>query len=330
MDVQDKHHLPRRWVAAWATFAMATSPWSTAVPAADTSAPTRDLSFSRAVTMLELEYQTDEAIRMLNVLASQGDSRAQAVLAAVHFDGELVPPDPVTGYAWLQVATSEMSYFREATASWAQQKIIDYGASMNGVQLIAAETLSNRILQAQWVALVDGILGALRARYTSVEPARIGEGYTVQFAEAIRVKVPDRAGESPLFSPGCALPGASGCPSGAAPDSSEKRCSGEISTPDRSASTNGPGADATASFYPSLPQMKGVEGRTIVMLHVDRSGWVCGASVVASSGSPDLDDAAIDAVRSWRLSPATLGGQPVESFKIQSLIFSMAGYGSRR
>lgn len=330
MDVQIQQLLTRRCIAAWAAFAMAAPLWSTAVPAADTSAPPQDVSFRRAVTMLELDYQTDEAVRMLDVLARQGDARAQAVLGSVHFDGQVVPPDPVTGYAWLQVATSETSYFREAVANWAQEKIIEFGTGMTGVQLIAAETLSARILQAQWVALVDGIRGALQARYTSVEPARIGDGYAIHFAEAIRVRVPDRAGEWPLFSPGCALPGTSGCPSGAAPEPNDQRCSGEISSPDQSASTNGPDADATASFYPSWPQMKGVEGRTIVMLHVDRSGWVCGASVVSSSGSPDLDDTAIDTVRSWRLSPATLGGQPVESFKIQSLVFSMSGYGSRR
>ena len=330
MDVQIQQILTRRCVIVTAAFALAASSWSTGLPAADTSAPPQDVSFRRAVTMLELDYQTDDAMRMLQALARQGDARAQAYLAAVLFDGKVVPQDPVIGYAWLQVSTSETSYFQEAIANWAQEKNIEYGTGMTGVQLIAAETLSARILQEQWVALVDGIRGALQARYTSVEPARIGEGYGVQFAEAIRVRVPSRTGESPLFSPGCALPGTSGCPAGAAADSKEQRCSGEVTSPDQSASANGPDADASASFYPSLPYMKQVEGRTIVMLHVDRSGWVCGASVVASSGSPDLDDAAIDTARSWRLSPATLGGQPVESFKIQSLVFSMSGKGSSR
>ncbi|MGZ5446020.1 MAG: TonB family protein [Thermoanaerobaculia bacterium] len=55
-----------------------------------------------------------------------------------------------------------------------------------------------------------------------------------------------------------------------------------------------------------------VRGVVIVEAIIDRQGVVCSA-VVLRSVRPDLDAAALAAVRQWRFVPAQLRGQPVQT-----------------
>ncbi len=64
--------------------------------------------------------------------------------------------------------------------------------------------------------------------------------------------------------------------------------------------------------YPDEARRKGWEGTVLVAALVGADGAVRSVRVERSSGHPCLDDAAIEAARDWRFSPATLDGAPVE------------------
>lgn len=60
--------------------------------------------------------------------------------------------------------------------------------------------------------------------------------------------------------------------------------------------------------YPRRARRKGHEGVVTVEISVGADGKVDDVSVVASSGHPELDDAAVAAVRTASFAPATVGG----------------------
>jgi periplasmic protein TonB len=69
----------------------------------------------------------------------------------------------------------------------------------------------------------------------------------------------------------------------------------------------------TQPAYPTSSIRLGEEGNLDVEILVGRDGRVADARVARSSGYPRLDQAAIaEALRMWRLTPATVGGEPVE------------------
>lgn len=63
--------------------------------------------------------------------------------------------------------------------------------------------------------------------------------------------------------------------------------------------------------YPARAQRRGESGEVVLSIDVDARGRVARASVASSSGSKDLDRAALDAVRRWRFRPAMRDGRPV-------------------
>lgn len=63
--------------------------------------------------------------------------------------------------------------------------------------------------------------------------------------------------------------------------------------------------------YPSSAKRLGVQGTTLLRVHVLEDGRVGGIDVEQSAGHPDLDQAATDAVRRWRFEPARRGEHPV-------------------
>jgi protein TonB len=63
--------------------------------------------------------------------------------------------------------------------------------------------------------------------------------------------------------------------------------------------------------YPSSAKRLGVQGTTLLRVHVLEDGRVGGIDVEQSAGHPDLDQAATDAVRRWRFEPARRGDQAV-------------------
>ena len=57
-------------------------------------------------------------------------------------------------------------------------------------------------------------------------------------------------------------------------------------------------------------------------LHVDDEGNVTEATILTSSGSRELDDAALDAVGHWEYEPAVQNGQNVPGIVIETVQFS--------
>ena len=56
-------------------------------------------------------------------------------------------------------------------------------------------------------------------------------------------------------------------------------------------------------------------------VELDESGRIDRITIVSSSGSPRLDEAARAAIASWRCRPAQHDGQPVRAVALQSLAF---------
>jgi protein TonB len=63
--------------------------------------------------------------------------------------------------------------------------------------------------------------------------------------------------------------------------------------------------------YPSTARRLGIQGTTMLRVHVLADGRVGEIAVEESAGHPDLDQAAADAVRRWRFEPARSGEQAV-------------------
>ncbi|MGN6514233.1 MAG: energy transducer TonB [Rhizomicrobium sp.] len=65
-------------------------------------------------------------------------------------------------------------------------------------------------------------------------------------------------------------------------------------------------------FYPGSAVRTHTEGNTLLMFHVMPDGTVQQPTVLQSSGSNDLDNAAKTCVLGWHYPPATLDGKPAE------------------
>lgn len=87
-----------------------------------------------------------------------------------------------------------------------------------------------------------------------------------------------------------------------------------VPTPLRTIAAVDPRWPLTQAEYPSASIRFGEEGSVLLELVIAPDGRVRAASVVESSGHERLDRAAVaEALRAWRLRPATLDGAPVES-----------------
>ena len=62
--------------------------------------------------------------------------------------------------------------------------------------------------------------------------------------------------------------------------------------------------------YPSAALRRGESGTVMVRVEVGPDGVPTSTSLVAGSGSRELDRAALDAVRRWRFRPAQMAGRP--------------------
>ena len=70
---------------------------------------------------------------------------------------------------------------------------------------------------------------------------------------------------------------------------------------------------APKAVYPVVAQAKGEEGSVTVLADLDATGAVRGVSIAVSSGIEVLDDAALEAARKWRFSPALDDDKAIES-----------------
>lgn len=79
--------------------------------------------------------------------------------------------------------------------------------------------------------------------------------------------------------------------------------------------------DRVMPVYPPIARAAGVQGTVVLEATITTSGAIKNLRVV--SGSPMLQQAAIDAVSRWRYRPYLLSGQPVEVETTVSVVFSM-------
>lgn len=75
--------------------------------------------------------------------------------------------------------------------------------------------------------------------------------------------------------------------------------------------------------YPNSLLSQGKGGRVLVSCTIDAAGKVVGTSIKSSSGHPDLDKAAINAVNRWKFKPGTKGGKPVKSVAVVPFNFEV-------
>lgn len=75
--------------------------------------------------------------------------------------------------------------------------------------------------------------------------------------------------------------------------------------------------------YPKGSRQRGEQGDVVIEMTVNPQGEVDKAAVVTTSGFPELDEAALRAVRSARFSPARSGSEPVSSTARLTLTFRL-------
>jgi protein TonB len=66
-------------------------------------------------------------------------------------------------------------------------------------------------------------------------------------------------------------------------------------------------------IYPSSLLSKGIGGRVLITCTVDDTGRVAATSIKQSSGHPDLDKAALNAVNKWKFKPGTKAGRKIKA-----------------
>ncbi len=75
--------------------------------------------------------------------------------------------------------------------------------------------------------------------------------------------------------------------------------------------------------YPPRARRAGWEGVATIRAFIDETGRVVSAKVLVSSGHPSLDQAALEAVKSWVFFPALRGGKAVSSPVDQPIRFTL-------
>lgn len=73
--------------------------------------------------------------------------------------------------------------------------------------------------------------------------------------------------------------------------------------------------------YPPSSRRAREQGEVRMKVEIDELGRIESVSIVESSGSPRLDDAARTAIQSWRCQPAERGGKPVRAVALQTMAF---------
>jgi TonB family protein len=81
--------------------------------------------------------------------------------------------------------------------------------------------------------------------------------------------------------------------------------------------------------YPEAAKQQGIEGYVVVGYDVDVEGRVVGARVVRSEPAGVFDEAALNAVRSWRFNPPLANGVKQPTLNLEStLTFKLGSAGA--
>lgn len=78
-----------------------------------------------------------------------------------------------------------------------------------------------------------------------------------------------------------------------------------------------------APTYPPLSRRMGEEGRVILRVFVEPDGRPSQVDIRTGSGSPRLDQAALDAVRRWKFVAAKQGNEAVGAWVLVPIVFSL-------
>jgi protein TonB len=77
--------------------------------------------------------------------------------------------------------------------------------------------------------------------------------------------------------------------------------------------------------YPESARRAGIQGTTLLRIHIETDGRVSDISVERSAGHQSLDQAAADAVRRWRFEPALSSSGPVAMSALVPVEFRIGG-----
>lgn len=78
-----------------------------------------------------------------------------------------------------------------------------------------------------------------------------------------------------------------------------------------------------APRYPLVARRNGEQGTVTLRVLVNRDGLPASVDIERTSGFPPLDNAAREAVRSWRFAPARRGAQAVEAWVLVPIVFRL-------
>lgn len=83
--------------------------------------------------------------------------------------------------------------------------------------------------------------------------------------------------------------------------------------------------ERSAPDYPLASRRRNETGTTMLHVELDPTGQIAAASILESSGSPRLDEAALAAVRRWRCAPPLRDGHAVRATARQAFKFVLQG-----
>lgn len=78
-----------------------------------------------------------------------------------------------------------------------------------------------------------------------------------------------------------------------------------------------------APAYPAQARRLGEEGKVVLRVLVSPQGTAEAVELKSASGSPRLDDAALNTVKNWRFSPARRGETPMQSWVLVPIVFKL-------
>ncbi|MBI2295105.1 MAG: energy transducer TonB [Betaproteobacteria bacterium] len=119
-------------------------------------------------------------------------------------------------------------------------------------------------------------------------------------------------------------------PALAVPRPTETRAPAEARTGVASATLTPPSFSAgylrnPPPHYPLAARRAGEQGTVTLKVLVTREGLPARVNVEKGSGSRHLDNAALEAVKTWRFVPARQGAEPVESWVLVPIVFRLEG-----
>jgi protein TonB len=76
--------------------------------------------------------------------------------------------------------------------------------------------------------------------------------------------------------------------------------------------------------YPDAARRAGIQGTTLLRIHIEVDGRVSDVTVARSAGHQSLDEAAAEAVRRWRFEPALNAAGPVSMWAVVPVEFRIS------